>query len=153
MKHHLLRDLGFIILLVCLFASPAHPVPPAITVQDVVLLEQMWSDAVSRADVAALEKLLSDNVTYTHGSGTHETKREFISSIKTGERKYFPIILEDMHVRLFNDSAVVTGRYALKLISKGKEIVNHNRYIHVYARVGESMKLVAHQATNVPPPK
>ena len=152
-KFGLLPVLGCILLLISFLILPAHAGQPPITVQDIVLLEQMWADAVSRPDIPALEKLLSDNVTYVHASGNLETKIQFINSLKSGDRKYLPLILEDLHVRVFNDAAVVTGRYNLKLVSKGREIANVNRYIHVYVRVGDTLRLVAHQATNVPPPK
>jgi ketosteroid isomerase-like protein len=142
---------------VCLFilgsVCPVYPGQPPITVQEIVLLEQTWADAVFRADLPALERILSDNVTYIHGTGNLETKQHFINSLRSGDRKYFPLILEDLNVRVFPEAAVVTGRYNLRLLSKGREISNVNRYTHMYVRTPEGLRLVAHQATNVPPPK
>ncbi|MBI4962603.1 MAG: nuclear transport factor 2 family protein [Desulfomonile tiedjei] len=129
----------------------AHSKPP--TTQDIIQLEQKWASAVSGHDVATLEKLLADNLTHIHATGRVETKAQFIDAIRSGDRKYAPIVPEDLNVRIFGDTAIVTGKFDLKVVSKGKEITGVNLFTHVFAKTPAGWQLVAHQATTLPAAK
>ena len=121
-----------------------------ITAERALQLEKQWDDDVAHADIPALERLLADDLTHIHGTGAVETKTQFIAALKSGDRKYDPIVPEEVSVHVFDGCAVVTGRFHLKAFSKGRIIEGDNRFAHVFAETPQGWQLVLHQATNIP---
>ena len=66
-------------------------------------------DAALRADVAALDKLLADDLEYCGVSATCSTKSQYLDSVRTGARKFRSLVPVIGHVKLFADTAVLTG--------------------------------------------
>jgi len=52
--------------------------------QEILNLEQQWQDALLKSDVAALEKIYSDGLIYTHSSAATDTKATYNAKIKSG---------------------------------------------------------------------
>ncbi|MFZ5868059.1 MAG: nuclear transport factor 2 family protein [Thermodesulfobacteriota bacterium] len=143
-----------ILLIAGVIMLPVQAHSPKVSKEDILKMEQAWADAVFKGDVEALEKILADNISYIHGTGLVETKAQFIEQLKSGNRKFLaPIVAEDVNVRTFGDTAIVTGKFVLKVFSRGKEIIGVNRFTHVFAKVGKEWQLVAHQATLLPAEK
>ncbi|MBM4326454.1 MAG: DUF3225 domain-containing protein [Deltaproteobacteria bacterium] len=141
-------------LVIGVYQLQAQAHSPKVSKEDVRKLEQAWADAVFKGDVEALEKLLADNINYIHGTGLVETKAQFIEQLRSGNRKFLaPIVPEEINVRTFGDTAIVTGKFTLKVLSRGKEITGVNRFTHVFAKVGKEWQLVAHHATLLPAEK
>ena len=88
--------------------------------QAVLKLESEWVEALIKADAAALEKLYSDNLTYTHSSGSTDTKAEYITNLKAGKTKYESLVREDVKVRVLGKTALHTSKTNIKLISNGQ---------------------------------
>ena len=113
--------------------------------QAILKLEQQWVDALVKADTVALEKLYTDDLIYTHSSGTVDTKASYIDSLKTGKAKYESVERDDIKVRFYGDTAIVTCRSVIK--------VNNNtipaRYIHVYVKQKGAWRMAAHQTTRL----
>jgi len=114
---------------------------------------QEWASLVSEADVAGLQKLLSDNYIHIHATGLVESKAQFIEALNSGSRKYDPIKIEDLSVRIFGSTAVVTGKFNLKAFARGKTIVGVNRFGLVLVKKQSGQQVVSFQATAIPQPK
>ena len=78
-------------------------------------------DAALRADVAALDKLLADDLEYCGVSATCSTKAQYLDSIRSGTRKFRSLVPKVEHVTLFADSAVLTGKVYAVSIGDGTE--------------------------------
>lgn len=78
-------------------------------------------DAALRADVPALEKLLADDLEYCGVSATCSTKAQYLESVRSGARQFRSLRPEIEHVRLFADSAVLTGKVYSLSIFEGVE--------------------------------
>ncbi len=113
--------------------------------QAILKLEQQWVDALVKADTAVLEKLYTDDLIYTHSSGTVDSKASYIDSLKTGKSKYESIERDDVKVRLYGDTAIVTCRSVIKV---NKNTINA-RYIHVYVKQKGVWRMAAHQTTRL----
>jgi hypothetical protein len=58
--------------------------------------------------------------------------------------------IEENHIRLFGDMAVVAGTYRNIVRVRGQaQPVKHARHLRVYVHRGDGWKLVAHQATEI----
>ena len=108
-----------------------------------------WAKLVGEGNVPDLEKILSDKYMHIHGTALVETKAQFLEAFKNGSRKYDPIKLEDMSVRVFGSSAVVTGKFNLKAYVRGKTIEGVNRFGLVLVKTQNGQQVVSFQATAV----
>lgn len=78
-------------------------------------------DAALHADVAALDKLLADDLEYCGVSATCSTKAQYLDSIRSGTRKFRSLAPKIDRVTLFADSAVLTGKVYAVSIGDGTE--------------------------------
>lgn len=87
-------------------------------------------DAALHADIAALDKLLADDLEYCGVSATCSTKTQYLESIRSGTRKFRSLEPKVERVRLFADAAVLTGKVYAVSIGDGTER-NVNAYFLV----------------------
>ena len=78
-------------------------------------------DAALHADVTALDKLLADDLEYCGVSATCSTKAQYLESVRSGTRKFRSLVPKVERVRLFADSAVLTGKVYAVSIGDGTE--------------------------------
>ncbi len=113
--------------------------------------EKAWATAAVAGDEATLNKVLADDLTYTHSTGETDTKAMFIQNDKTGVRKYHKVNYESMDVRLYGNSAVLRAVALVETSQKGGAVnPAHLRFIHVWVNEGGRWQLVAHQSLRLP---
>ncbi len=78
-------------------------------------------DAALRADTAALDRLLADDLEYCNFRGDCESKGQYIGEVKSGALKYRSIKGDVERVKLFADSAAVTGKVIANATRDGVE--------------------------------
>lgn len=105
--------------------------------------------AMIKADLAALDTLLAEELTYTHSNGRVETKAQFLAALKSGDLRYEAIDREDLTVRSYGETAVFTGRATLRVKSKGQENRFLVRFIDVYVKRNGRWQMVAWQSTRL----
>ena len=108
--------------------------------------------AVLEPDVATLERILADDCSYVHPSGKVETKAELLAGFKAQDRKYKSIKRDDVVVRIYGSTAIVTGRNTISAEYQGKNYDVQNRFTRVYVKKGGSWRSVAFQQTLVSNP-
>ncbi len=118
--------------------------------QEIRQQEARRFEAIVRGDVAALDQILSDDLTYTHATGVFETKAEFIDKMKSGQLKYESFAPEDIRVRVYGTTGVVTGVARVKVQVKGEPLSFQLRFTDVYVKKGNRWQMVAWQATRLP---
>ncbi len=84
-------------------------------------------DAALRGDTAALGQLLADDLEYCGVSGRCSSKRQYLESIRSGARRFRSLVPTIEHVRLFADSAVLSGTVSADSTFDGAE-----RHIDAY---------------------
>ena len=77
-------------------------------------------DAALKADAAALDRLLADDLDYCSFLGTCETKAKYIGDVKSGVLKYQSIVSKTDSVKLFADTAVALGSLNVKAMRDGE---------------------------------
>lgn len=106
-------------------------------------------EAMMRGQVRLLDRLLDDDITYTHSNGTVDTKADLLQSLKTGAIRYDLIEPDDVQVRLYGQAAVVTGQARMKVRRQGQPFDFRVRFTEVYARRNNQWLLVAWQSTQI----
>lgn len=106
---------SFALALFCLFLTAGGASADA--AKDEAAIIQMIHDtckAYLQADVKTMTELLTEDFTLTDASGVITTRADDIEIAKKGTLKYEIFENSDMKVRLYGDSAVVTGKTRVK---------------------------------------
>ena len=112
--------------------------------------EKQWVDAVKRQDMAALNRILSDDLVYAHSTGIVETKAEYLNKMKSGDQKYTAIEHNEAKMRTYGDTGVVNARVRMTGATKGVPFDNQLLMMHVWVKKDGRWQLVAHQTTRLP---
>ena len=88
-------------------------------------------DAALRGDIATLEKVLADDLDYCNFRGECESKRQYIGELQSGVLKYAAISPTVERVKLFADTAAVTGKVTATATRAGEESTIHAAYLAV----------------------
>jgi ketosteroid isomerase-like protein len=74
--------------------------------RELLQLEEERCQAISAGDVAALGRLLADDLTHTHVTGRTEDKPTYLAALGGRPRV---TTRRDLNVRVFGDAAIMTG--------------------------------------------
>lgn len=142
----------FVLVAVMLTLAPVMSAQTGKSDQQVLQAEKDRFAAMVKGDRAALEKLLADDLTYTHSTALLETKEQFIKSVTSGNIDYVSIVPSepDWKVRINGNTAVVNGIAAVNVIDNGKDRKIRIRYTTVQANRGGAWQLLAWQSTVIP---
>ena len=142
----------FVLMAVMLAFSPMMSAQGGKAEQQVLQAEKDRFAAMVKGDRSALEKLLADDLTYTHSTALLETKEQFIKSVTSGTIDYVSIVPSesDAKVRVNGNTAIVNGVAAVNVIDTGKDRKIRIRYTTVYTNRGGAWLLQAWQSTVIP---
>lgn len=120
------------------------------TAEQAKALDRKWAEATTHADVAALNQILSDDLTYTHSSGETQSKAEFIASVRSKELQYHSIEFESSNVRFYGNTALISSHLRVQVTAAGHDQSVHACFLHVWVKKNGRWQMVAHQATKIP---
>jgi len=115
-------------------------------------LETDRAAAVVRGDVATLEKQTSDDYTLINMNGQMSDKSQMVNAFKTGQSKLTSDELSDMKVRVYGNTAVITGKADVNGTLGGKDATGQIMFTRVYVKKGGQWQSVAFQQTRVSNP-
>ena len=139
--------IGFVLAaLVSLVPAVATADPAA----DVEKMEQKRMQAVLNADMPTLYAIYADDFFYNTSSGPTLTKAEYLPRYASGELKVNSADSEARDIRVYENTALVTGIVHVNLTAKGETKTLHLRYLNVWVKRENGWELVARQGTNLP---
>jgi ketosteroid isomerase-like protein len=120
--------------------------------QQVLQAEKDRFAAMVKGDKAALERLLADDLTYTHTTALFQSKAEFIGSVLAGTIDYVSVVPSesDWKVRIDGSYAIVNGVAAVNVIDTGKDLKFKIRYTTIHRNRGGQWQLASWHATRFP---
>ena len=139
--------------LVTIGAVPARGQGAGPSVED--QLKKMEKDraaAVVKGDVATLEKLTSEDYTFINANGQLSDKATTMNGIKTGNIKLTANEISDLKVRVYGNTAVVTGKSDAKGTIGGRELKGLVLFTRVYVKKNGRWQSVAFQQTAISAP-
>jgi ketosteroid isomerase-like protein len=125
--------------------------PDAKTEKEVLAALDTYKQALIKKDAAAMSKVLADDLTYTHSSNKHEDKAALLESLK-GSAHTEAIDFKDIKVRLYGNTAVVTGDADFRNNTDDTVATLHLHVIHVFVKNPQGWQMVARQTTRYPEP-
>src|SRR5215469_8623486 len=111
------RSVLFSSLLLTVSAVLAGPISPGNSeaAREVISVEKARTAALDQSDIAALERIMADDVTYVHASGKVDTKKSYLDAIRSGQLHYISWQPKNLKVRVIGNSAVIDGEYAVRV--------------------------------------
>ena len=141
------RRLALIALAVCASAQAA---PPATLVAQLKAQADAWDRAIVAKDRAAIEANMADDFRQIDSRGNVETKASFVEGLVTTDLTLDPYTVEDFEVRVYGDTALVSGRTRMTGRYRGQPFDTHYRYIDVYVKRDGVWKIVSVQTSPIP---
>ena len=116
--------------------------------QEVRQMIQKYRSALLQRDIPMLEKIWADDYVFVNASGEVLTKAQRLSNLKSGATSLDSINEEEnITVRVYQNSAVVTSRVTLKGQYSGKQISGQYRSTLVWVKGPAGWQLVSNQLT------
>jgi ketosteroid isomerase-like protein len=157
MKRRLLIAMSFLAPVILAADGPVDN--PA--VREIQELEAQFGRAVIAGDRAYYDRVLAEDFTHTSHSGVFKTRAEFMAENKfdqkkdpeSGRTRYDAYDVDDLAIRVYGDTAVVTGRTSPRgVTAQGKSISGQYRYLRVWVKRLGRWQAVAFQGTRIAQP-
>jgi ketosteroid isomerase-like protein len=117
--------------------------------QELLKLEQEWTNADLKDDWATMDRILADDYVLTDRDSFVSTKAQVLAYMKFGEGKILTLAIDDMKVRVYGDAAVVTLRATIKEIYKGEEISDVVRITNTWIKKAGRWQCVATHGSRI----
>jgi ketosteroid isomerase-like protein len=122
-------------------------------------LEEQLAKAIVRGDRKFFERTLAEDFTHTSHTGTFKTKAQWMAESKFSDERqkdastrYDAFDLDQLDVRVYGETAVVTGRSTPKgTTAKGQPITGQFRFLRVWVKREGRWQAVAFQGTRIDP--
>jgi ketosteroid isomerase-like protein len=128
--------------------------PPADTEtdrQEIFNLEREAAHAIQLSDGTFFRRVYSDDFTGTLSRGESVNKTSFINAVQSSVIRYEAFNASDIKIHIFRETAVATCLWSSRAIVKGQSVNSQMRVMHIYVNSGSGWKVVASQASPLPP--
>ena len=112
--------------------------------------EQQFFASLTRADVKGLDSILGEDFLLIDVmTGSEITKSALLAVLGSGQLKFDTIDQFEPRLRIYGETAVVTGRTQMSGRFDEKPFTASSRYTHVYVRTDSQWQLVSAQGTPI----
>jgi ketosteroid isomerase-like protein len=118
----------------------------------VIKVLREWLGALARNDLAAVERIVADDYVITAAEGVVLNKEQDLAPLRSGTTKFDSASAEDVNVRVFGSTAIVTGIAAFSVRVRGKTLDLRERFTDVYVKRKGRWQPVSSHTTPLPPP-
>jgi ketosteroid isomerase-like protein len=114
---------------------------------EVLAAMHAWRQATLAKDGAALDKLLHEDLTYSHSNGRTQSKGDVLGSVTAGKSSVTGIDFGEWTVRVYGATALVKGIVDVHSSKEGATSTAHLDILHVWLKGPQGWQMVARQAT------
>jgi ketosteroid isomerase-like protein len=120
--------------------------------REVLQADEARAKALVENDVAALERLLGDDLTYVHSNGMLDSKESYIGALRSGRTRYLTMDMSDVTARAFGDVGLINAKFDARVKVGDNEVHPVARVLIVYAKRDGRWQLVAWESTSIANP-
>jgi hypothetical protein len=121
--------------------------------QTLIQMEQDWSQADIKKDAAALNRILAEDWIGIDFEGTVLNKAQALKGIGSDAGSLETTVLRDMKVRVYGNTAVVTGTDTEKGVYHGKDSSGKYLWTDVFVHRNGRWQAVSSQSTKLTAPE
>jgi len=122
---------------------------PDSTIQLLTAQADAWDQAIVAKNAAAVAANVASDFTQIESGGAVVGRDEFVKDLLDPSLRIDPYKVEDFGVRVYGDTALLTGRIRMTGSAEGKPFSSHFRYIDVYVKRDGVWKVVSIQITRM----
>lgn len=100
-------------------------------------------------DKAALEKIIHEDLSYGHSSGSLETKAMFIESLVSNNSDFKTMDLSEQTIKIVGKTAIVRHKLFAETANKGVASTAKLNVLLIFTKVKGEWKLLARQAAKI----
>src|SRR4029077_14334908 len=115
--------------------------------EELLKVEKGFTDAIAKNDLEAIERFVTDDWIIINADGGIIEKERFLEVIKSGALTHEMMEFDDIRVRLYGDSAVVSALARSKGKFMEQEFTTHERSTDVFVRHEGQWRCVLTQLT------
>jgi ketosteroid isomerase-like protein len=115
--------------------------------EELLKVEKGFVDAIAKNDLDGIERFVTDDWIIINADGGIIDRERFLEVIKSGTLTHEMMESEDMRVRVYGDSAVVSALTRSKGKFMGQEFTTHERSTDVFVRRDGQWRCVLTQLT------
>ena len=104
--------------------------------------------ALMASDVEALDRLVTDDFTYTHNAGYCDDKTAYLDRIRRGAVRYSDWDRVSANIRIHGDAGVMTGHMRMIANLPDQAVQLDNLYLAAWVRLGGQWRLAAWSSTS-----
>lgn len=119
--------------------------------QEIVNLEREAAHAIQLSDGTFFRRVYSDDFNGTLSHGETVDKTAFVNAVQSTAGKYQAFNVSDLKVHIYRDTAIATCLWSARAIVKGQSVSSQMRVMHIYVNGGSGWRVVAGQASALPP--
>ena len=112
-------------------------------------IENEMNQAILQKDATVLAKIYADDLIYINGGGELLNKSRAVADYRTGNNTLVHLDHDDIQLRFYGDTIVLTGRSNSTVRYKGGVIKIPRRFTNVFVLLNRRWQIVLHQVTNV----
>ena len=120
--------------------------------KDVTATMNAMAQATIKKDIAALNRIYHDDLTYSHSSALTQDKATVIKAIQ-GPGITESLTFHDTTIRIYGNVALFKGITEMRNGQAGKLSDNHLNILWVLVKGPQGWQIVARQTTRLPEPK
>src|ERR1700749_3244892 len=98
--------------------------------------------AMGQKDLPALDRIIADDLIYTHSSARVDTKKTLIGAMESGQNVYTAVEASEVVSQYLGDTVVLTGFAAISVKSGVTPNSFRVRFVDVYAHRGGQWQMV-----------
>jgi ketosteroid isomerase-like protein len=117
--------------------------------EKIIELDRQRMAAMAAKDVSKLDRIIADDLIYTHSSARVDTKKTLIGAMESGATVYTAVEPSDVVAQDLGDAVVLTGVAAISVKSGGVPNSFRVRFVDVYANRGGQWQMVTWQSTKL----
>jgi uncharacterized protein (TIGR02246 family) len=108
-----------------------------------------WNRLRLHGDARALAPLLAEDWLLTHSDGRIQHKADYLQELATRQRRNTRIDNEDVQIRRYGDTAVITGTSVQAAVSDGKPWEGRFRFTRVWVQRDGHWQMVASHSSRL----
>jgi ketosteroid isomerase-like protein len=115
----------------------------------ILAVESVWNQAEAKGDIKALNLIFDESLVYVDEDGALLTKGQFLARISAASSHPALLVTPTMNVRVYGETAIVTGTYRMVGTERGKPFQRIGRFTDIWVYRNGVWQCVAAQATPI----
>ncbi len=115
---------------------------------DIKAFETARYNALTQKDFGTTEKLVADELIYTHSNTVVEDKATYLAALRSGKYDFKAFSTDSTQYRMVGKNTVVAaGSVEMQLLYQGRDVKLSGRFTAVYVKRHRQWQLLAWQTT------